>query len=104
MNDFEKSKASIRNRKIFYLWLYIPLAIISSTILGVTVGLLGMSIGPDNRSLSLGLINITFPIISGIALIYCLGNKRPWAALFVNICAGSLIGLVAWMLNNWRWA
>ena len=101
---FKNPKHQSETGRFFYLWLYIPLAIISSTILGVTVGLLGMSIGPDNRSLSLGLINITFPIISGIALIYCLGNKRPWGALFVNICAGSLIGLVAWMLNNWRWA
>ena len=93
---------TIQKRKFHFFWLYIPIAIISSTILGVSVGLLGMSISPANRSLSLGLIYITFPIISGTAFMFCLGSNRPWVVLSYNILAGAAIGLIAWMINTSR--
>tara|TARA_Y100001934_G_scaffold46326_1_gene56045 strand:+ start:108 stop:407 length:300 start_codon:yes stop_codon:yes gene_type:complete len=96
------NKKTIQKRKFHFFWLYIPIAIISSTILGVLVGLLGMSISPANRSLSLGLIYITFPIISGTALMFCLGSNRPWVVLSYKILAGAAIGVIAWMINNSR--
>ena len=102
-SESETPKKRTRRWGLRRPWLLVPLAILVSIILAMAIVSIGMGIGPSNRSLSLGIAMITFPLISGTAMNYCIGHKRPWRALRNQFLVGLLGCVVGWGINYLRW-
>ncbi|MEM9017318.1 MAG: hypothetical protein AAGC68_09910 [Verrucomicrobiota bacterium] len=80
-----------------------PLAFVTSAIFGTSITIIGMGLGPSNRSLSLGIGVLLFPVLTGIAFNHCLGAKRPWRSLLLQFLGGLALAATAWTVNYFRW-
>ncbi len=84
---------------IRFPWLYLPLAVVFATVLGVAAMLIFFGLYPGDRSLALGILVIGFPCIGGVVLNFVTGHRSPRKALLGLVVISLLTSLIAYLIN-----
>ena len=84
-------------------WLLLFLAAVISVIVGVATTTFLTAVVPFDRGWTLPISFLSFPLISGVLLVWSMSNPRPWRNVGVQLLAGIAFGVAGWLISSWRW-
>ncbi|MEM9192060.1 MAG: hypothetical protein AAGF12_23005 [Myxococcota bacterium] len=82
-------------------WLFVPVAVLVSTLLGVACVALAAAVIPADVGVVLAIGGLLFPLLGGAVLAGCMASHRRWRAVGQVFVASLGIGLISGLINWW---
>ena len=70
---------------------------------GISLTQLCISLLPIDRSLSLPVSFVCFPVLSGCWLLFSYMHQRPWFFLIQQVALIVLLVTLSFFISSWRW-